>query len=686
MARVFKLLLKIIVVLLLLYALLAIALQTLIKPNHYKPLIVSQVSQATGMRLTINGEVKLSLFPWIGVDIKKAQLDNPKGFQSPAKAAYFVKIGDAAVHIAILPLLTGKIEARKIVLSGTNINLVLNEKGQANWDSLMAKSAPTKPSDKKADDNGAIVIPKMLIKKTNIHYIDVAKGETLTLRNINFATVPEMLNNLTAIRASFELVSANPASDIKVNLKTKLAINNDAQHFTFHDLNVSGSIKSLEAPLATAIPFALKSKEVVMDSGQNTFMLSNIDASFADMKIQGDMQSNEQNGAMITKGNINVDPFNAKTLVKDLFPQYQGSSEAFSQFGLKMRLVHYRNVIKVKQLLVQLDKSKLSGDITYSQLKQPKLEFNLKLDKINLDNYASQKTTRQQAGAAKGVTVSQNKQNITSNRMPFVWDGKLYIGELTYNNTPCKNIRITSNGNPENMSVSPILANIAGGELKASLRATNLKQNPDYRFSMQLDNAQAGQLLSTPGERPVLDGLLKTKVELNTRGLDQEAMLNHLNGKGAFLVQDGLVRGVNIAGLIDIGTGFMKGGIPGVGILNKLTQQKTKDSDITQFLSLGGSFVIANGILTNNDLAIDTTVLSAQGAGQIDLRNMTFKRYRVGAQYRDDSDFMIPVILSGPLDNPSFTIDVANLGKSTVKGLFKKGINLPMDRLRNLIP
>jgi AsmA protein len=53
-----------------------------------KPLIERTVETATGRELILGGDVKLSLFPWVGVALTDVSLGNPKGFGEKPFAAF----------------------------------------------------------------------------------------------------------------------------------------------------------------------------------------------------------------------------------------------------------------------------------------------------------------------------------------------------------------------------------------------------------------------------------------------------------------------------------------------------------------------------------------------------------------------------------------------------------------------
>src|ERR1700743_975828 len=88
-------------ILVLVVILLAVALPFIFNPNSFKDDIARLVKQRTGRELVIQGDIKLSLFPWLGMQIGPMELSNAQGFG----AVPFASINETDVHVAFWPLL-----------------------------------------------------------------------------------------------------------------------------------------------------------------------------------------------------------------------------------------------------------------------------------------------------------------------------------------------------------------------------------------------------------------------------------------------------------------------------------------------------------------------------------------------------------------------------------------------------
>src|SRR5690606_27850105 len=80
MARVLKWILIAAAALVVLLIAAVVAVVVLVDPNDYKDQIAQAVEQQTGRTLTIEGDLDLTFFPWLGLKLGRAQLSDAPGF------------------------------------------------------------------------------------------------------------------------------------------------------------------------------------------------------------------------------------------------------------------------------------------------------------------------------------------------------------------------------------------------------------------------------------------------------------------------------------------------------------------------------------------------------------------------------------------------------------------------------
>jgi AsmA protein len=156
-----------------------------------------------------------------------------------------------------------------------------------------------------------------------------------------------------------------------------------------------------------------------------------------------------------------------------------------------------------------------------------------------------------------------------------------------------------------------------------------------------------------------LSGAATAHVSLAAAGDNQKTLISTLNGKGDFDFKNGMVEGID----------FEK--------IAKLVQSHSTDVGVndgeTKFIDLTGTFTIAKGIASNNDLKMKGAVVQATGQGTVDLP----KKYiqyratpalvisRTGAN--PPPGLAIPVDIKGPFSNIHVVPDFASVVSDIVK-------------------
>ncbi len=124
-----KLLFKIIAALLIVLIIAVVIFTATFDVNNYKTEITEQVEKATGRTFSIDGDINLSFFPWIGFKIEDVTLGNAEGF----KAENFAAIQQLDIKVHLLPLLKKEVEVKTLALHGLNLSLEIAKDESNNW-------------------------------------------------------------------------------------------------------------------------------------------------------------------------------------------------------------------------------------------------------------------------------------------------------------------------------------------------------------------------------------------------------------------------------------------------------------------------------------------------------------------------------------------------------------------------
>lgn len=151
----------------------AIVLPIVVEPNQYKGRIAQEVQKATGREFAILGDIDLSVFPWLGLEIGEIRLANAQGFGEEPMAA----LQNVQVRVKLLPLLSRKVEMDRIIIQDPVIRLAVNEQGRTNWqDILEHMESQAKPEEQPAEPEQPTEPGRSPLESVEIEGLEIENG------------------------------------------------------------------------------------------------------------------------------------------------------------------------------------------------------------------------------------------------------------------------------------------------------------------------------------------------------------------------------------------------------------------------------------------------------------------------------------------------------------------------------
>lgn len=101
--------------------------------NRYKGKIVDLLKKHTGRAFQIQDRIRLTFYPWAGLNLGKVRIGNAQGFE----ATDFADIRGVKVRIRVSSLFARRVVVDTIRVEGVDVNLTRNADGVTNWDDLL---------------------------------------------------------------------------------------------------------------------------------------------------------------------------------------------------------------------------------------------------------------------------------------------------------------------------------------------------------------------------------------------------------------------------------------------------------------------------------------------------------------------------------------------------------------------
>lgn len=815
-------------------------------PNDYKPMIVKLVKDKKQRTLNIEGDIKLAFWPKLGANLGKVSLSEHNSDKE------FAAVDGLKVSLALLPLLKKDLVVDNVYVDGARANIVRHADGSTNFDDLLS------PDDDEPSQAVKFDISGINISNSALNFTDEGANSQYSVKNFSLETgrvAPATPFDLTS---EFELTANAPKVEAKVKLQGNFMADLDNKHFAVRKLDavVTGDVATLqqadirlsgdvdakteqmellvnslklaatgnlaEAKLAVDLiapkltvqqnevsgeqvelalsqeqgSDTLKAKLVLADikgsqksvqsSGINgevslkqatrsveskfsspfkgnlqdlVFELpklagkidikdpalpkggtkggfdlklladvkqEKVESDFSldveDTKLKGDVQV-AGFGKPNIRFNLNGDKLDlnkllgAKTaqqkpaqkpqpaskteqaaaksgagqdlsVLKDLLLQGNvnlGSIiyEQYRLSGLKLGIKADGSTLNINPFNVKLDETSIKGKFGISRFAQPIYHFDVDIDTLDADRYITDSeakpATKPQAAAAPATTSAQaaNAPIDLSALRQLNADGELRIGSLKVANVKSTQVRIKLKADSGVAELSPFSARLYQGSMNGAL-TVDARSTPSIALRQDMTGIDIAPLLVDAINNDMLSGKGNLKLDIKTSGNTVADLKRGLNGQAGLKLQDGAVKGIDIAGTL-------RGAKDKLNALKGKTSVAGDKSKQTDFSEMQASFDIKNGVAHNDDLSMKAPLFRITGAGNIDIANETLDylakptvvaslKGQGGSDLQDLNGLTIPVKLSGTFAKPAYAIDFAGLATALAQKKLLEGV------------
>ncbi len=615
MGRVFKYLGWLIGLVLLLIVAAVVILPMVIDPNDFKDQIISRVEQETGRDLKIDGDLKLSVFPWLGIEIEGLELGNAKGFGSEPFAA----VKRAAVRVKLMPLLSRELEVDSIGLDGLVLNLSRAKEGRSNWADLQKdETSEAEPSgstskEESSDELPSLAIGGIDIADAKVSWDDRQSGQQFVIDRFNLKSGTIVIGRPVDLQLEFLFENSDPQLEAEIELVGQVTLNESAERVDIHGLKLKLVAKGETLPAGKA-EFELAS-DLSMTLDGRQLEVRGLQFNAGKLQLSGDLKGQNLGTAPAFDGNLRLAELDLRQwLIDQGLPVPVTTDPAVltrvsAQAALKVKA----GVTHIEPLEIQLDESRLDGSV---KLQGAAIGFNLKLDEIDLDRYLPPPEEKGEAtpatdpkpAAASGAEKNEALLPVETLRQLDL-NGVLSIGRIRVMKLLAEEIDLTVKASEGHLSLDKQIKRFYQGSYKGSLGLDVRGKVPLINVGSAGSGIVIGPLLKDLSGEDRLTGKGRFDARLKTRGNSVEAIKAALGGKLNFRFEDGAVKGFNLANTIREAKARFKGEPlpPSNGPVQ------------TDFSEISASAVIDKGILDNRDLLAKSPYLRVNGAGQVNL-------------------------------------------------------------------
>lgn len=578
---------------------------------------VAAVKEKTGRDLSFDN-TKIMFWPNIGVRLQNVALSNP----SWAKDASMMTLDEMDVRLALRPLLNKQIQVKRFVLNKPVINLEVGADGKQNWVFTPAKAAAEEaeaaPAAEKSGggfNTSSFKMDEFEIKDGRLSYADAKTKAGHVVENINITI------SFPDFESAFQLDGALSYLGKRLQL-----------------------VMSLDKP-----------KDFIEGRSSRGTLI--VDSDDLDAKIDGTFASKD---TLLKGGRIEATVPSLSALLGWLGGKVP-ENLPFQKVSFQSAADASVTRLALTNASLKLDDIDATGQVTLDMSgAKPDIFARLAIGKLNLDRFA--KATIEKKDGGEKAAVPDQDWDAT----PIDFSGLKAVNADLVLKTEGFSVKgaevgpstLTATLKNGALEASSSEASLFGGAFSSALSLSVAGTKPTQNFKFNMKGVEAQPVLKTFAGFDKLSGKADANVALVSSGNSQKSIISNMNGKGDVTFKNGAITGIDAVNIAQM----IQNGLKDAGV----GQGKT------EFVEMGGTFTMTNGVAHNEDLKLRGPLVQVTGAGDVDLPKKYIK-YRIKplltASSAEDNatGISIPVNISGPFSNIRVKPDFAAAVKDVLK-------------------
>lgn len=373
-------------------------------------------------------------------------------------------------------------------------------------------------------------------------------------------------------------------------------------------------------------------------------------------------------------GQIRIAPFNLRRFMQQINQPLPVTSDGtvFRSLALSSNFSASADNMQLDNLTLALDDSTITGNLTLAGLDNdlvpPASTFDLSVTSLNLDRYLEpEEESSVNSSVGNTLLPVDTLRNLNLK-------GQVRIEHLTYSNLNLDNLSLAINASDGELALAPINANLYQGSYTGDIRLSTGGSIPVASLDTRLENIYLAPLLRDFMDASYVSGTGDIRLNLAGRGEDTATIKRNLNGTGSMALHDGILEGVDVGSVL-------------AQVETMIREQRPANivrGERTPFDTFSASVEVQNGIVTTNDLLIESSGFDVSGRGILaNLTNNTINFNLVAnvdespatdERAYDIGGYALPIACTGALAEPSCLPDIQAIIAGAIQSAIQRGL------------
>ncbi|MBU1228753.1 MAG: AsmA family protein [Proteobacteria bacterium] len=467
------------------------------------------MQEATGQEVGLEGELGVSVFPWLGLSARGVRLGNAQGFgPEPMLTA-----SSLSARIRVLPLFARRLSLDMVEFTDATVSLRINAEGVGNWEALVARLR---------EGENALGAQDTHFRKINIRGVRIAGGkaslvdekrnQSYELSGLTLSTGRIESGKPLAFALSCDFYWPRPGLDSRLDISGKLRWDAAASRVLFSETVAQGRVGGTFLPASS--PKAEVAANLSVEEGDRNLRLSGLRVKVLGADLSGELTFVDFLDRFEMRGRVAASRLSPRAVINAYFPHtipadHQGALS--SAEGLVDLFVNEEEMTFTSSD-ARLDGALVRGKVRLGFGDKPGLEYDLTADRLDLDAYAA------------ALNANATAPSLLVRDLPLAYlrevggQGRLTAGTLKLAGVSAQGALLEwkAAGGAHRLALRPAKAEGGqfSGELAASFAGTAESPVLGLSGSLRLEGLDPGQVswLDRPASR------VSGKLDLRLRG------------------------------------------------------------------------------------------------------------------------------------------------------------------------
>ena len=547
-----------------------------INTESNKAAISEAVIAATGLELTIGGDLSLSLFPNLGLALTDVRLRNPAFPQELASTSSVV------LNIELTPLLRGQIKVREISTADLHANYFIDENGISIWST--GATEPDASDRNPSSSEGLTELPAFSVDRLRIG------------------------------NASIDIQDASKQARYQID---NFILDSRDTNLEGRPFSVALQFDYVNNGMSAAIPIALRSN-VQADLSDRSFHFSDLQLSITPMLVTGEIMVSGYPAEPIYEGSLAADDFDVIALLESLDLKEPGPAAGFGLGADRMLSFSTRfNGSAQRATLSDFD-LKFAGSLIEADaevrlatdLAPLNISYNVNAGALDLSPFFTEQPTAAEETPI-GLTEAAQYQPQAELPVELISSisllGGISVESVTINDIPLHDVKVFTNIEDGVLDIEVPPISLFEGSTQGTIRLSTRGGAPELEVTQTISKANLSELSPLVTRFSAVSGLLQAESSFTATGDTVEEMLDSLSGNSAFSITDNSV---------DIGV--IKQVFTAIAALSPNGEAIQQWPDVIRFSDISGYMILEDGLTSQQEVRLRMDNFDISGSGRID--------------------------------------------------------------------